>query len=503
MADRNYESAIPNPSYLIKSISEQGYSLETSLADLIDNSLAADAKTVEILVDSDQEPFTVYVADDGCGMSEEQLRSCMQFPSASPDSRRDDSDLGRFGLGMKTASFSQTHCLTVLSRERGSTQFNGRTWDLKELEAGEWRIIINTEGDIKSLISNYRKFSEQSLAVSEIFEPNTIVIWSGLRKFEKYLRPDNRRSALQKEITEVTADHLSLVFHRFMNRQREPLKIRLNHRELKPFDPFPVGEADLRPLGEKHRSFEDDLIRLEGYVLPARSMDESSNWPNIWATRNKSLTDMEGLYVYRQERLILYGGWNGIMRKDQKLQLARLRVEIGNKVDHLLHLNVAKSQVIIPHDLKSAFEDYAAELKTEARREFHNRGTRKLAGVTNRSANLLNRVATNRGSLLEVNKEFPVLLALESSLTQEQRGQLRLLLQMLQTTINKVRQNHEDRPLVEVISEMSSADLAHTISSLVEAGVPADHIKNSVLPDLGVLQESIPKEIFDLLEDER
>ena len=191
------------------------------------------------------------------------------------------------------------------------------------------------------------------------------------------------------------------------------------------------------------------------------------------------------------------------MRKDQKLQLARLRVEIGNKVDHLLHLNVAKSQVIIPHDLKSAFEDYAAELKTEARREFHNRGTRKLAGVTNRSANLLNRVATNRGSLLEVNKEFPVLLALESSLTQEQRGQLRLLLQMLQTTINKVRQNHEDRPLVEVISEMSSADLAHTISSLVEAGVPADHIKNSVLPDLGVLQESIPKEIFDLLEDER
>jgi hypothetical protein len=500
VTDRKYESAIPNPSYLIKSISEQGYSLETSLADLIDNSLAADARTVEILVDSDKEPFTVYIADDGHGMSEEQLRSCMQFPSASPDSTRDESDLGRFGLGMKTASFSQTHCLTVLSRERGSTQFNGRTWDLKELEAGQWRILINTQEEVKSLIDDCQERSGHFLAGSETFEPNTVVIWSGLRKFEKYLNARNRKSALQKEITEVTADHLSLVFHRFMSRERAPLAIRINNRELKPFDPFPRGESDLRPLGEKHRAFADDVIRLEGCVLPARSMDESSNWPNLWTTRNKSLTDMEGLYVYRQERLILYGGWTGIMRKDQKLQLARMRVEIGNKADHLFHLNVAKSQVIIPYDLKSAFEEYAAELKKEARLEFHNRGTRRFVGVPQRSENLLNRVATNRGSLLEVNKDFPVLRVLENSMNAEQQGQLRVVLQMLQTALNKVRQNHEDRPLVEVEAGMSAADLEAAVLNLLEADVPAEVIKDKVLPDLGVLTESIPKSIFELLE---
>ena len=500
MTDRNYESAIPNPSYLIKSISEQGYSLETSLADLIDNSLAADASSVEILVNTDHEPFTVYIADDGHGMNEVQLSSCMQFPSASPDSMRDESDLGRFGLGMKTASFSQTHCLTVLSRARGSEQFSGRTWDLKELEAGEWRIIVNTQEEIEKLISDYRQLSSQSLAPNEAFEPNTVVIWSGLRKFERYLRPDNRKSALLREITEVTADHLSLVFHRFMSREREPIKIRLNHKELKPLDPFPVGESDLRRLGEKHRLFEDDVIRLEGYVLPARSMDESGSWPNIWTTRNKSMTDMEGLYVYRQERLILYGGWNGIMRKEQKLQLARMRVEIGNKVDHLFHLNVAKSQVIIPHDLKSAFEEYAADLKKEARSEFYNRGTRQFVGVPKKSENLLNRVATNRGSLLEVNKEFSVLRALETSMDAQQQGQLRLLLQMLQTALNKVRQNHEDRPLVEVEASMSAADLEVAIVAMLEADVPAEVIKDKVLPDLGILKESIPKSIFELLE---
>ena len=209
---------------------------------------------------------------------------------------------------------------------------------------------------------------------------------------------------------------------------------------------------------------------------------------------------MEGLYVYRQGRLILYGGWNGIMKKDQKLQLARMRVEIGNKVDHLFHLNVAKSQVIIPHDLKNAFEEYAAVLKKQARIEFHNRGARRFVGPTPTTENLLTRVATNRGSLLEVNNNFPVLRTLESSMNMEQQGQLRLLLQMLQTAINKVRQNHEDRSLVEVEASMSAADLEVAIVAMLEADVPAEVIKDKVLPDLGILKESIPKSIFELLE---
>jgi hypothetical protein len=497
----NYESATPNPSYLIKSISEQGYSLETSLADLIDNSLSADAKAVEILVDAGQEPFTAFIADDGQGMNEEELRSCMQFPSASPDNTRRERDLGRFGLGMKTASFSQTHCLTVLSRKRGSKQFHGRSWNLKALETGEWRIIINTREEIEALIDNYQKLSGDSLATSGVFEPNTVVVWSGLRKFEQYLRQGNRRSALQKELSEVTADHLSLVFHRFMNRKRDPIEIRLNNRKLEPFDPFPKKESDLRSLGKKYREFAGDVIHLEGCVLPARSMDESSSWPNKWTTRNKSLTDMEGLYVYRQGRLILYGGWNGIMRKDQKLQLARMRVEIGNKVDHLFHLNVAKSQVIIPHDLKKAFEDYAEDIKKQARMEFHNRGSRQFIGTRPTAENLLNRIATSKGNLLQVNKAFPILRILESSLTEQQQSQLRVLLGMLQTALNKVSQNHQDRLFVEVMSEMPADDLARTISALIEAGVSLDHIKNNVLPNLGISQESIPREIFNLLEE--
>src|SRR5512133_3196223 len=115
-----FEVADPNPEYLIKSIAEQGYSLESSLADLMDNSISANASKIEVLVKMDQEPFTLFIADNGNGMDEETLKASMQFPSNSHEEERNIFDLRRFGLGMKTASFSQTRCFTVISKKKGT-----------------------------------------------------------------------------------------------------------------------------------------------------------------------------------------------------------------------------------------------------------------------------------------------------------------------------------------------------------------------------------------------
>ena len=108
------ESAEPNPEFLIKSIAEQGYSLETALADLMDNSISAGADCIEVMIRMDEEPFTLFLADNGLGMDEDELRQKMQFPSSSPEKDRQQIDLGRFGLGMKTASFSQTRRFSVI-----------------------------------------------------------------------------------------------------------------------------------------------------------------------------------------------------------------------------------------------------------------------------------------------------------------------------------------------------------------------------------------------------
>ena len=149
-----FEDVTPNPEYLIKSIAEQGYSLETALADLIDNSISANASQVEILIDIEQKPFTLFLADNGDGMSEAILKKSMQFPSNSPDDSRMKNDLGRFGLGMKTASFSQTRKFTVLSRIKGSKKYYGRTWDLNLLKSGKWQIIVNTNSEIDIFLEN-------------------------------------------------------------------------------------------------------------------------------------------------------------------------------------------------------------------------------------------------------------------------------------------------------------------------------------------------------------
>jgi hypothetical protein len=271
------EDVTPNPEYLIKSIAEQGYSLKTAIADLIDNSISAKAGRVEVLLDSEEKPFSLYLADNGVGMDEEALRSVMRFPSSSTDHPRTPADLGRFGLGMKTASFSQTRCFTVISRKKGSNCYSGRTWDVDFLKRNQWKVIVNSGEEVNVLITKYCALSKAFIGSFDKFEANTIIVWKGLFKYEKYIAEKNYKIALNRELTEVAKEHLSLVFHRFIDRKDSPLSIRLNNVLVKSVNPFPVNENDFRAIENKHRVFGDDLIKIQGFVLPSRSIDEVKN----------------------------------------------------------------------------------------------------------------------------------------------------------------------------------------------------------------------------------
>jgi hypothetical protein len=497
------EDATPNPEFLIKSISEQGYSLETSLADLVDNSIFAKADKIEILVNIEKEPFTMYLADNGLGMDEKTLRASMQFPSSSPEASRDGSDLGRFGLGMKTASFSQTRRFTVLSRLKGEDKYKGRTWDVHLLKNQSWKLLINQDEQIDEIIASYQKLSSECINAFEGFLPNTIVVWEGLYKFENYLEEKNRQTALKKELNEVTSEHLELVFHRFIERKNSPLQIRINNKILVPFNPFPTNEQGFRSIEDKQKSFGSDFIKIEGFVLPSRSINETRSQQTCWTTSTRSLMDMEGIYIYRLDRIILFGGWNGVIKKAPKLQLARLRVEIGNSADHLLHLNVAKSKVIIPHDLVKAFENYIEELKIEAEREYFNRGLKTFSGGKSQSIELFSRVSTNKGTMLELSPDFPILKSLKSELNKDQIGRLKVFIRMINTTVNKIRQNHEDKSFVGLEDEdgMSIKDLIASVKGLLDNGVDPATISKQVLPQLGFKKDSLPDELHNLLKE--
>lgn len=502
----NSENANPNPEFLIKSIAEQGYSLETALADLIDNSISANADKIEILINFEEEPCTLYLSDNGVGMDEALLKSNMLFPSNSIDATRNSSDMGRFGLGMKTASFSQTRRFTVITRKKGSSNYSARTWDVNFLkESGEWKILINSQVEIKAILNDYKSISSCHLNRFNEFETNTLIVWKGLYKFD-YLNQDIRKNSLKKQITETTSDYLSLVFHRYMEKKVSPLKIRINNHILSPFNPFPTQETDLRPIEYKQKCFFSDLIKIEGFVLPSRSIDESTSSLSIWTTKRRSLIDMEGIYIYRANRLIFFGGWLGLIRKSTKLQLARLRFEVGNKVDHLLHLNVSKSQITIPHDLKNAFENYIEILKSEAEREFFNRGTRTHS-INNKLENkalLFEKKATNKGLILELNSNFPLIKQLKEELSQSQIFKFNLLIRMVNIAINKIRQSHEDKSFtaIEENDGIALNDLVLGIKFLQAEGLSSESIKTCILSNLGFNIDSLPNEIGALLKRE-
>jgi len=499
-----YEDVTPNPEYLIKSISEQGYKLETALADLIDNSISANATKVEILINTDEEPFTLFLADNGEGMDEETLKSSMRFPSNSPDGKRGVLDLGRFGLGMKTASFSQTRKFTVLSRKKGTSQYAGRTWDLELLKNNEWKLLVNSEKEINIILEEYQEQSRDKLDAFDNYTPNTIIVWYGLYKYQDYLEESNRQKALKMEIEETLRGHLSLVFHRFMERKKLPLQIRINNKQLKAFNPFPIHEQDFRSIEFRQKSFGDDSIKLEGFVLPSRSIDETKECSStIWTTKYRSLTDMEGIYIYRAERIILFGGWNGLIKQAPRLQLARLKVDIGNSVDHLLHLNVAKSQVIIPHDLKDAFEGYIDELKEEAIKEFYNRGISRFSTKKEKRVGLFERKASSKGMLLELNMNFPIIEALNDELSSSSQGKLKVLLRMINRQVNSIRQIQEDECFlgIEEQNNLSVNDMLNMINSLMSNGIDKQLIKKEILPNLGYKMNSFPDEILKVLDD--
>jgi hypothetical protein len=496
-----FEEANPNPEFLIKSIAEQGYSLETALADLMDNSITANATKIEVLTDIESDPFLLFIADNGDGMDPDSLMKNMQFPSKSPEHTREQTDLGRFGLGLKTASFSQTRSFTVLSRKKGAKDYCGLTWDVDYLKAkGKWRILINSKEDILEILTKYQTISSDHTNQFTEFSPNTIVVWRGLYKFENYLTLENKKDAIRSEITDNTSEYLSIVFHRFMEKDRDPLHIRINNTIAKPFNPFPISNEGLRSLEPLQRDFNDDFVKIQGFILPNSSIKETKELNNTWTPLNKSLMDMEGIYIYRADRLILFGGWNGLIKKMPRLQLARLRVDIGNKLDHLFHLNVAKSQINIPYDLKQAFLRSIVGLKEEAQKEFYNSVTEKIPLKGSKEIQkLFNKSYSNKGAILNVNNEFPILKSLKQSLNKEQTASLNFVLKIATSTLNSIRQVEN----VEIVGDseidgISIEDIINSIKKLQSEGWNNEQIRKDILPFL-FSKNNLPEEVKTLL----
>jgi hypothetical protein len=501
---QSFLEASPNPEYLIKSIAEQGYSLETALADLIDNSITAKANIIEILSDEiNESEILLYVTDNGVGMTYEELSENMKFPSSSMERLRDKNDLGRFGLGLKTASFSQTRKFTVISRKGHSAKYNALTWDVNYLQStGKWRIIINDQQDIDKILNDYKKTSSSRNAYNSVYSPNTIILWHGLYKFDNSSDKEKKIDLLNRQLIESTAEYLGIVFHRFLEANESKIKFRLNHEFITPFNPFPdKNGSGIRSLGQRQNKLNNDVLKMEGFVLPVASTSEETE--RIWRTRNMGLLDLEGIYVYRGDRLIFFGGWNGLIKKEAKLKLARLRIEIGNSNDNIFQLNVSKSRIVIPPNLKVSVLKYISELREQAKSELSKRGSKLNSSVsTMKHTDLFSRAHSAKGTYLEINMDFPLLKNITEELNQSQKRRLYLLLRLISSKFN-YNKEIEYNSLLEEENEKGFTDeeLIESIVSLKSAGWSKEKILNIVLKDLGYSENNLKKNMIEFLNN--
>jgi hypothetical protein len=493
--------AQPNPEFLIKSISEQGYSLETALADLIDNSISAKANKIEILTEHSSNYTSIFITDNGLGMTKDQLSVNMQFPSRDMESDRDVDDLGRFGLGLKTASFSQTRKFTVISRKKGSVEFSAMTWDVAHLKkTGLWEIIVNTSEEISALLNRHTIISESHLEKLKDYQPNTIILWEGLKNFDNYIDLDRSHKHINEELTSTVSEYLSVVFHEFMESESNPLKIRLNNTSVSPFNPFKsrLG-APARALEPREMRLGNDILKMQGYVLPVTASDNS----NIWTTTNKSLLDMEGIYIYRGNRIIFFGGWNGIIRKQAKLKLARLKIQVRNMNDEKLQLNVSKSKIAIPYELKRGVLRYISELKTGALNEYNNRGLKSSSNShlnIENNLDLLQKQSTTKGPVYSINPKHPLVKIILEDLSDDTTKDFKALIRSINLMLN--RQRYTDSSYVEILDDKRTLeDILSTTKRLLDTGISKDDIYDVFLRDNGYQKGSLPKEIKDILKN--
>jgi len=425
----------PPPVFFIKSISEQGYTLSTAIADLADNSIAAGATRVEILLDSHTSPLKLFIADNGSGMTGDELTMNMRFPSADLDLQRAGNDLGRFGLGLKTASFSQSRKFTVISKKAGG-EYNGRTWDVEYLrETNNWTLIIESKERVKELLGAYFKSRENFHENSFDFELSTLVIWDNLYKLERVLK----KNEINDELDDLRS-HLGLVFHRFI--QKGKFTIRLNNSLIESFEPFPDHTPGVQTVSENFWQTGTAYIKFQGIILPKRSAAEAREAGSIWVPAGRTLEELQGIYVYRNERLINYGAWLRAIPKSVHLQFGRIRIDITNINDSEFHLNVAKSSLKIPFGLKRAMTDMVNHVAAQASKEYRERlasGVIRSASVAKGLSLVVKEIGAG-GPVLKINHEFELFRRLSVQINPEQSELLNSLIGLLENKLNEMWQ---------------------------------------------------------------
>ena len=437
------KSLPPYAPTLIESTRAIGYSLEAAVADIIDNSIAANAVNVDIYFFPVDGAY-IAILDNGSGMNEKEINIAMQYGSKNPTEERDKKDLGRFGLGLKTASLSQCRCLTVISKQ--GDRLEGRQWDIDHvIEVGDWSLIILDEEEINEFpqVEELKKY-----------ESGTLVIWQKLDRLKA--GEINFELSLGRKIDRVR-NHLSLVYHRYLMGESgiRKLKLFINGEKVKTIDPFLTNKS-VQAMDDETLIIQGHKILVRPYILPHISKLTSDEIKMLGG--KDGLRKQQGFYVYRNKRLLVWGTWFRMMRQGDLSKLARIRVDIPNTLDDLWTLDIKKSSALPPAEVRKNLEIIINQIAERSKRTWTFRGKKE---VSDTETHIWNRMKNKQGGYYyEINREHPFvqqLVKVDPSLKMSiysllQQIELGLPLNQLYVDLNNDEQitNDNEQSIVDV-----------------------------------------------------
>lgn len=407
----------PRAASLSESMRDIGYSLETAIADIIDNSITAGATSVEIWCDFELNQPQLAITDNGQGMSRDELIEAMRHGTIHPRNKRSSDDLGRFGMGLKTASFSQCRQLIVISRKNG--ELAGAMWDLDTID-DEWSIGLLSEDEILSCPH-----------VDHLGPSGTLVLWLKLDRLSEGDVSSNKQKMLLEKI-EIADRHISLVFHRFLSgevRDRK-LDIFINRHKLDPFDPFCLSNKATQLLPEEIVRLDGHEVRIQPYILPHHSK-LSPKEHDYYESRSEFVSN-QGIYIYRNNRLMVWGNWFRLTPKGEATKLARVRIDFPSALDEQWTIDIKKSRAHPPQQVREKLRHIISRIVEQSTRVHSGRG-RKLFDEAKEPFWL--RYAEHGGVRYSLNRDHPVLAAYRKMIKDDQQRLFQEVLTVIEDSI--------------------------------------------------------------------
>jgi len=416
------EFADPNPAALIESLRAFGYDLRTSIADLIDNSISAGAENVWVDFFWNGELSTISILDDGGGMSKEELINAMRPGSSSPLDVRNPDDLGRFGLGLKTASFSQCRTLIVASKCQNEP-VEARCWDLDHVVLeNKWQLLIPENFGLSEECTGLKKL-----------DSGTLVIWKNMDRITGGMKTDSKRDmkAFHGMIDGV-CEHLAMTFHRFMEGKNR-FHIFVNNNEIEPWDPFLTKHSATQDITDENWSVMEEIVRVDPFILPHHSRltsDEHSK-----AAGPKGWNAQQGFYIYRNKRLLVPGSWLNLgFKKEEHCKLGRILIDIPNTLDSEWQIDVKKAIARPPPAIKDELKRIATHTRSRASEIYRQRGKMVSRNFSPEYVLMWNQVRKGGKVFYKINRDHPLVHKLTAN-NQSDSEEVKTLLRLIEETV--------------------------------------------------------------------